>query len=402
MLYYEFRKHFLTGNRLILLGICLLLNCAGIYYSCAFFRERGSGLPILLNYVDENLRGELTLEKVNLVIAETQRLEAATQEMTASRSYNPDALTGNIISDAFMFQLDVYPAVKYAYGYYYFTKNLVERASDNAVFYQKLNNETDRRLNEKIVRDFQGRRIQRFHLMFGARMFALYDFSAYLFALFCALVVSPALTSEKETEMTSLLMTTKKARRNLLPKKVLYCLSATALLSFLFTVSDVVGFLLFSPIDGFSDPIYAIELFQNSPLTCSIAGYIAITFFCRTLALWTIGSLLLLISTWVDKTLYIFLFAVSIVSLLYFIPAPDIGIASPVQFLHAGLLLKSRYLFTPYANINILGYPVYSFLAVIGLQLILFLLFCGLAFFRFAKIYRVGTIRRKKDESAPF
>lgn len=398
MLYYEFRKNFLTRRRLILLAVCLLLNWAGIYYSCAFFRGRGNGLPALLNYVDENLRGELTLEKVNLVIDETQRLEALTQDMTASRAYNPDTLTGNIISDAFMFQFDIYPAIRYAYSYYYFAENLVARAAGNVRFYDALGNLADRRLNEKIVRDFQGRKIDQFHLMFGARMFALYDFSAYLFALFCVFVISPVLSGEKEAEMTSLLMTTRRARRNLLPKKILYCLSATGLLSLLFTLSDVAGFLLFSPIDGFFDPIYAIELFEKTPLTCSIAGYIAITFLCRTLALWTIAAFLLLISTWIDKTMIIFLAAAAIVSGIYFIPAPNLDIIAPIDLLHAGLLLKSRYLFAPYANLNLFGYPVSAYIVVICVQLVSQLVFIRLAFFRFAKIYRVGTGRSGKEE----
>jgi len=306
------------------------------------------------------LKGTLTEDKINFVISETKRLQELTADQTASHEYDPNTYTGNIYADNFLFSLDIYPEVKYAVSYAYDNKRIVEKAEDNIDFFTNKNNSYERTKNEQIVSIYGNRVITEFYDLKGMKYFVYYDFSSLIVLLLCVLIVVPVFVGESETRMDLLLPSFKKGGAKLVWTKILFTFSVVLLISLWFSVWDLVGFSMFTPLRGFDAPLFALKDFQFTPLNLKVYQYIFLGFFLKTIGVGELIVLVLLASRTFKKTIYAFGVSAGVILIPYLSLFSAKESFRFYEVINPALLIKNRYLFMNFAVQNIFDYPVRS------------------------------------------
>jgi hypothetical protein len=360
LLIYEFKKNAFKPYVILLVLVCTLVNLIGIYLSCGTFRPASDWEGFEKLY-ESKLKGEFTEDKINFVISETDRLTAIAREHNASTEINPDTYTGvNVYADSFLFMFDIYPPMKYAVSYSFDNNRIVENAKDNIDFFTGKNNTYEVRKNEQIQSLYHDRDIKNFYDLRAMERLVVYDFSSLIILLLCVLVIVPVFVTEKETRMDQLLPSFKKGGLKLVWTKILFSFTVVFLISLWFSLWDLIGFALFSPLRGFDAPLYALEAFQFTPLNLKIYQYFLLVFVCKTIGFGTLVSLVLLASKAFSKTIYAFLVSTSVILIPYlsqFFARDSFRIS---ELINPALLIKARNFFMRFSVQNIFGYPVSS------------------------------------------
>ncbi len=356
---FEFKKYALKSYVLILFLVCTLVNLAGAYFSCAYYKQIFDFVNFQKLY-NSQLKGPLTEEKIDFVISETDRLQALTADQTASHEYDPNSYTGNIYSDNFLFSLDIYPEVKYAVSYAYDNERIVQRAEDNIAFFTAKNNPYERRKNAQIISLYSNRIITDFYDLKGMKYFLYYDFSSLIALLLCVLIVVPVFVGEKETKMDQLLPSFKKGGARLVWTKIIFTFSVVLFVSLWFFIWDLVGFSLFTPLRGFDAPLFALQDFQFTPLNLEVYQYIFLGFILKTIGIGTLISLVLLASRVFKKIIYAFGISAGVILVPYLSQFVAKDSFRFFELVNPALLIKNRYLFMVFSVQDFLGYPVNS------------------------------------------
>ena len=360
LLRFEFKKFVFKPHVLLLMIACTLINLVGVYSSCRYFRL-GSDLEAFTTLYDGFLQGKLTEEKINFVITETERLQALTADQTASHEMGTGMYTdGNVFSDFFMFIFDIYPKMEYAVSYSFTANEIVKKASDNITFFEEKGNHYEVRVNEKIAARYANRVIHEFYDLRAMENYLIYDFSNLVALLVCVVMIVPVFVSEKEAEMDKLLPALKNGGGKLVQVKVIFTFLIVLQVSLWFSLWDFIGFSLFSPLQNFDAPLYAIEIFQFTPLDITISQYFLLNFIFKTIGLGAITSLVLLASQAFRKTLYAFAVSTIAVLIPYLSRLSEKRSFTFVELINPALMLKNRHLFKLYSVQNIIGYPIAS------------------------------------------
>lgn len=368
LLLFEFKKNAFKPYVLVLLIVCTLVNLIGAYFSTAYYQQSYENFQKLYNSV---LKGELTEDKVNFVISETNRLQELTADGTASHEYDPNTYTGIIYSDYFLFLFDIYPEVKYAVSYAYDNNRIVEKAKNNIDFFTNKNNLYELKKNEQIVSIYSNRIIKEFYDLKGMKYFVSYDFSNLIILLLCVLIIVPVFVGEKETKMDQLLPSFKKGGARLVWTKILFTFAVVFLISLWFSVWDLIGFSLFTPLRGFDAPVYALNDFQFTPLNLRFSQYLILGFVLKTIGIGTLISLVLLASRAFKKTIYAFVVSAGVILIPYLSQFFAKDSFKFSELINPALLIKNRYLFMDFSVQNIFDYPVSSATVAVAANLIL-------------------------------
>lgn len=368
LLLFEFRKYAFKPYVLLLIIVCTVINLVGVYFSTSYYKQIYDHENFQKIY-NSRLKGKLTEDKIDFVISETERLRKLTADGTASHEYNPDTYTGNIYSDNFLFTLDIYPEIKYAVSYAYNNRRIIEKAKENIEFFTKKNNVYEGRKNERILSLYNNRIIGEYHDLKGMKYFVYYDLSSLIILLLCILIIVPVFVGENETRMNLLLPTLKKGGLRLLWTKIEFTFTVVVLISLWFSILDLLGFALFTPLRGFDAPVFALKDFQFTPLNLNFAQYLLLAFILKVLGVGTLVALVLL-SSWVfKKTIYAFGMSALVISLPYlsqFIPKDSFQY---YELINPALLMKNRYLFMNFSVQNIFNNPISSVTVAIAANL---------------------------------
>lgn len=359
LLVFEFRKYAFKPYIIVLVLICTVVNLVGAYFSCAYYKQIYDHEHFQKLY-NSLLRGPLTEDKINFVISETKRLQELTADQTASHEYDPNSYTGNIYADNFLFSLDIYPEMKYAVSYAYDNKRIVEKAKGNIDFFTTKHNFYERTKNELVVSIYSNRIITYFYDLKGMKYFVFYDFSSLIVLLLCILIVVPVFVGERESRMDQLLPSFKQGGIRLVWMKIMFTFTVVLLISAWFSVWDLIGFSLFTPLRGFDAPVFALKDFQFTPLNLKIYQYIFLSFVLKTIGLETFISLVLLVSRAFHKTIYAFGTSAGVILIPYLSQFLDRESFRFYELINPALLIKNRYLFMNFAVQNIFNYPARS------------------------------------------
>lgn len=359
LLIFEFKKYAFKTYIILLVLICTIINLIGAYFSCAYYKKVYDH-ENFQKFYSSLLKGTLTEDKIKFVISETKRLQELTADQTASHEYDPNTYTGNIYADNFLFSLDIYPEVKYAVSYAYDNKRIVGKAEDNIDFFTNKNNSYEQTKNEQIVTIYGNRVITEFYDLKGMKYFVYYDFSSLIVLLLCVLIVVPVFVGERETRMDQFLPSFKKGGTRLVWTKIMFTFTVVLLISLWFSVWDLVGFSLFTPLRGFDAPVFALKDFQFTPLNLKVYHYLFLGFVLKTIGVGALISLVLLASRAFKKTIYAFGISAGVILIAYlsqFIAKESFRF---FELINPALLIKNRYLFMNFAVQNIFDYPVRS------------------------------------------
>lgn len=390
LLGFEFIKHVRKPYVLILLGVFSVFNLLAIKAVTDYLKTAIYDHANYQKIYREKLKGPLTEDKVLYVIEETDRLQKLTEERTASTMIDPDSITGvNVYADSFLFEFDIYPDIKYAHTYYFESQDTVQKALQNIAVFQDVGNKFEQSKNEQIVSLFQSRNIPVFYNLRSMRYFVTYNFSWIFILTLGVLVIVPVFVNEYDTKMYQLLPTTIKGKLQLKRTKVFFTLLIATILTTWFSLLDFIGFAVFTPLEGFNAPLYALSEFMNTGFSLTVGAYLVIAFLCKLIAVSVFCMFTLFVSKITKNLIVAFVISLSSAVGIYLSRYFSRGSFSLLEFLNPAFLLNSRFPVMKYSVQNIFGNPVPSLYIGITAGLLLLLTLIWLTLFPFGKIKKV-------------
>lgn len=392
---YEIRKNFLKPYLFLILFMLTLINIVTIY---GYYKENhvfsarqdDTRSKAFWNLYEEKFKGNITLEKINaLMEIYTPLYQTCIIERSFSTEYNPNTFTGYEFGDYRMLDLGFVRPMEYAYTYREHAQNIANKAKENLKFFRSINNKYQYRSNLKIAALFGGRKITRFyHTEMYDNLFR-YDFSSFLILLMTILALVPVFVTEKETEMSLILSTSKKGGKETVNAKILSSFVYVIIIGIWFYMIDFLTFAYFYKLTGITNCLYALRDFMLTPLNITMGGFILLSAGIKIIGLLAISSIILFLSAIFRRTLLPYILSLSSVFLMIF--ANDFKAAiffNPVE------LIVNRELFKNTAFINLMGFPVHKFIGVIASVLFLTGIFILATKMTRRKNIRLNKIRR--------
>ncbi|MEK4005048.1 ABC transporter permease [Paenibacillus sp. FSL H3-0333] len=364
---YEWQKHFRKGTIIIAILLFSIMNIGKIY--SIYEREAllsNPGWKELYAEQYHTFGGRITNAKIKQLMTIYQPMENQTAEHTLSSTYRPEGTwLSNVYEDWNFFRYCfVYP-MKYNYDYKAYASNVVIKAKENSIFFKSFGNLYESRKNEVIARIFHGRDITSFSDKEMYRGYVQYEFSSLLVLLLCMYGLISVFLSEKETEMDSLLMTTKTGGFKVLYAKLWASGLFICLISIWFWFLDYTTFyLIYGSKGGSSSPLYALEDFVHTPLNISLGQYALLYSFFKTMGMIVAGLSFLFISNLFRNALIPFLSGLTLIIVCTYMQEAFAGPGHMLlKLLNPFVLVVNRDLFRKAEFIALLGYPIPSYIA---------------------------------------
>ncbi|WP_342480374.1 ABC transporter permease [Paenibacillus sp. FSL L8-0340] len=396
---YEWRKHFRKGSLIAALLLFTVLNVGKIYSvheSNSLLENPGWGALYTEQFHD--FGGTITDEKIRRLMAIYQPLANQTAELTTSTTYRPPGTRlSNVYTDWNFFRYCFVNPMKYDYDYKAYAESVVTSAKNNITFYEALGNRYDSRKNAAIAELFQGRSITSFAYTEMYNYYVQYDFSALLVLLICLYGLLNVFLSEKETEMDTLLLTTKAGGVKTAWAKLLASALFVCSVSFWFWLVDFFAFsLLFDSWDAAFSPLYALEDFIHAGLNMNLGQYALLSALVKTAGMLVLGLLFLLISSLFRNALLPFILSLLIsFGCMYQQEAFAGSGRILLKIINPFVLVVNRELFRRAEFVSLLGYPLPSYIAALLIAASLGIVFlCGLAIFMRKNALRKGDGNR--------
>ena len=375
---YEFIKQFCKHSILALFVVFSLANLFKIYgeYQSYSYLTDGNGERSWHTHhwqLYEEYRGEITLKKIEHLLAVYQPLVEATSDMTASTAVDdPNTMTGNLYSDRNLLDRYFVQPMQYFYEYSGRSEQVANKARQNAALYGERGAVYQQRENSIIYNLYAGRAITAFAYREMCNYYLNYDFSIVLTLLISLYGVISTFVNERETQMDMLLLVNPNGGRKTALAKILAATLFLLLTSLWFSLLDLIGFAVsFQTLEGLALPIFAIPNFAESSVNISIFQYALLSAALKCAGAWVIGMLWLLVSMFWKNALVPFVinFALCMALIVN-------GAASAYssffwrKALNPYSLLANRVLLGKTEFINLGGFPVLTWQAAIWFALI--------------------------------
>ncbi len=322
----------------------------------------------------EFLCGPIDKQKIDRVISETKRLSEIVASQEFSREFDPETRTGYLFSDFNLYYGYLEPNLKYAVSYAYDIQDVLQRAEENIRFYELVGNTKNLNENQDIVRLYAGRSIDEYRNLYGARYLLFYDFSSLLIIFLLIVTLSPSFVSEKENRMDQLFPTFPSGERKINSTKLSFIILITIIYCVWFFVMDLIGFALFSHLQGFSMPLYSIQEFRLTPLTLSIIQYYGVNLIFKILGMLLVAFFVSIHSKFLPKIVYVFLGSILPLVLFVVWQPRTHSTLGWLDYINPMLLIKNRYLFLSYHPVFVGPYPIQPMVPAILTAIIMILL----------------------------
>ena len=373
--YYEWKKLFLKKTLLCVLLIFTVIDIAKAwqeYRTSTYLTDDKA--PDMMSWSEAywtlypEYRGEITTDKMNDFLEYYRPLEEKISDLTASSiADNPDYMTGSAWQDYYLLERYYAKPMKYFYQYGNKAGRVAEKAKENASFYQKHGNIYESRKNAMIYHLYHDRTVKEFAYTEMYHYYLYYDFSDVLIFLLCIYGIARVFSCEKEAQMEELNVVSVNGGKRLVRYKILAVLLYTACISCWFALVDFFSFaVFFRSLEGENMPIYAIENFSGSAVTCTIGQYAIISFFARTLGFFVFSMIFLTISELCKNALTPFVISVALCIIVIF-TGDYFAHSSHIiwKVINPYFLITNRTLFCETEFVNFFGNPVFSYEAAL-------------------------------------
>jgi hypothetical protein len=257
--------------------------------------------------------------------------------------------------------------MRYAYDYKSYAREVAAKARENVSFYESVGNSFESRKNAVIAELFAGRAITSFSYTEMYQYYVQYDFSALLALLICLYGLMSVFLSEKETEMDTLLLTTKAGGAKTVWAKLMASALFVCTVCFWFWLVDFAAFsVIFGSREAASSPLYALEPFVNASLNVSLGTYAVLSAFVKTAGILVLCLAFLLISCFFRNALIPFMIGLSVAFGCMYMAEAFMG-SGRVLFkaINPFVLVVNRELFRKAEFVPLLGYPLPSYVAAL-------------------------------------
>lgn len=374
---YELRKAFGSPWMLAFLVLLLLTNLWKLkdeYDKKTAFRQTYA--PVYEDFYGR-WKGEILPENVQELMAIYGPLQTKMENMIISGAYDPDAYTYSEETDLTFFESLFQLEMKYDYLYQNRAAEIVNQANALADFYARVGNDYEAKKNLDMAASFAGRQIGDFADTQWVEVWLNHDYSAMLVLLLAIFGLSSVFVMERETEMYMLLRTTRRGGGTTMAAKSLASLLYLFLICLLFFGSDVLMLgLLSGHGEALGNPVYAIRLLENTPLTMTIGTYLLWATAVKSLGVVACGMIVLLLSCLCKKVLFAFLGSLGVLFLLVLLQ--EIAAArTALRWFNPLELVMVRDLTREIGYVNLLGQPVQVYGFVLGGVILVMVLLAG-------------------------
>ena len=400
---FEFIKQFCKRSTLVILVLFSIINLLKIHseYKAYSYLSNGnderSWNAVYWHLYDE-YSGEITVEKINHLLDLYSPLAEATADMTASTATdNPNTMTGNLYSDRNLLDKYYVQPMQYFYGYQSAADRIAEKARENSLLYEERGEEYEARKNVVIYRLYADRAISEYayHEMYN--YYLNYDFSTVLMLLLCLYGIVSTFVSEKETQMDMLLLTSVNGGKKTALAKIVAVTVFVWLVCLWFSLLDYIGFAAsFHTFEGWSLPAYAIPNLAEAAVNINLLQYSLLSAALKAVGAWTLGMLMLLLSTFWKNALIPFVLDLATCMALIIGGASVAYSSFPwAKVLNPYSLLTNRILMGKTEFLNIANHPVLTYKVAVAFALISSLLI-ALAIYFLSAENRHCCVRRAK------
>ena len=374
---YELRKAFGSPWMLAFLVLLLLTNLWKLkdeYDKKTAFRQTYA--PVYEDFYGR-WKGEILPENVHELMAIYGPLQTKMENMIISGAYDPDAYTYSEETDLTFFESLFQLEMKYDYLYQNRAAEIVNQANALADFYARVGNDYEAKKNLDMAASFAGRQIGDFADTQWVEVWLNHDYSAMLVLLLAIFGLSSVFVMERETEMYMLLRTTRRGGGTTMAAKSLASLLYLFLICLLFFGSDALMLgLLSGHGEALGNPVYAIRLLENTPLTMTIGTYLLWATAVKSLGVVACGMIVLLLSCLCKKVLFAFLGSLGVLFLLVLLQ--EIAAArTALRWFNPLELVMVRDLTREIGYVNLLGQPVQVYGFVLGGVILVMVLLAG-------------------------
>lgn len=374
---YELRKAFGSPWMLAFLVLLLLTNLWKLkdeYDKKTAFRQTYA--PVYEDFYGR-WKGEILPENVQELMAIYGPLQTKMENMIISGAYDPDAYTYSEETDFTFFESLFQLEMKYDYLYQNRAAEIVNQANALADFYARVGNDYEAKKNLDMAASFAGRQIGDFADTQWVEVWLNHDYSAMLVLLLAIFGLSSVFVMERETEMYMLLRTTRRGGGTTMAAKSLACLLYLLGICLLFFGSDALMLgLLSGHGEALGNPVYAIRLLENTPLTMTIGTYLLWATAVKSLGVVACGMIVLLLSCLCKKVLFAFLGSLGVLFLLVLLQ--EIAAArTALRWFNPLELVMVRDLTREISYVNLLGQPVQVYGFVLGGVILVMVLLAG-------------------------
>lgn len=374
---YELRKAFGSPWMLAFLVLLLLTNLWKLkdeYDKKTAFRQTYA--PVYEDFYGR-WKGEILPENVQELMAIYGPLQTKMENMIISGAYDPDAYTYSEETDLTFFESLFQLEMKYDYLYQNRAAEIVNQANALADFYARVGNDYEAKKNLDMAASFAGRQIGDFADTQWVEVWLNHDYSAMLVLLLAIFGLSSVFVMERETEMYMLLRTTRRGGGTTMAAKSLASLLYLFLICLLFFGSDALMLgLLSSHGEALGNPVYAIRLLENTPLTMTIGTYLLWATAVKSLGVVACGMIVLLLSCLCKKVLFAFLGSLGVLFLLVLLQ--EIAAArTALRWFNPLELVMVRDLTREIGYVNLFGQPVQVYGFVLGGVILVMVLLAG-------------------------
>ena len=317
-----------------------------------------------LNNVYSIVEGSITLEKMNWIISEHNRLDNIIQKGQFSTEKDEEnTYTGYVFSDNALFE-QIYEETKYAFNYEIEAQEIVSVAMENVVYYQNRSNESKAAYYSAMADAFKNRGISDFYRTEGWMSYLEYEFSNLMVLLAIMIELSTTFSLEWELGTKSIMCVISGGVHKCRRDKLLFTMLFVFLITSCFSIQDYLIFADQYSLQGLNNPLYAIPEMRETPLNISIGLFLLLNFLAKLLGMWFFSLQLLLLSMLMKCNLYAFSSSVMVLAIHILLNAmgSDISVLS---------LFNSVQLCSEFKGIAIANYFVPYIFSPIVIQFII-------------------------------
>ena len=376
---YEFTKLFCKRSIFVVLILFSVINLFKIHsefylYSYLADGDDSRSWNSVYWQLYKKYSGEITTEKINHLLSLYQPLVDATADMTANTATgNPNTMTENVYSDRNILEKYYMQPMEYFYSYRAYALEVAEKAKENVRLYKEQGQTYEVRKNSVIYNLYSGRSITTFAYQEMYNYYLNYDFSCILILLLCLYGIVSTFVCEKETQMEMLLLTNPDGGIKTTFAKIIAATWFVIIVAIWFSVLDYIGFAVsFGTTEGYDLPLYAVSNFSTAAVNCNLWQYAILSAVARTIGIWTINMVFLLISMFWRNTLIPFVADFG-AALCLIIAGALQSYSSNIwlKIINPYSLLTPHVLFGKTEFIDLAGYPIQSYSAAIMFAIII-------------------------------
>lgn len=379
----EFKKMFFQWKFILLILIFLIVNGFKIVLSNELEPRAIESRNLYSNAgyseTEKTVSGEITLEKAQKIV---NGYNAHTAFLQGNGKYSQENLNYYIM----------YPNFVYQYEYHTKMTEKFEIANENIEFFDKRKNTYLKEKNELFLKCYKNRFIADYYNSSDFNILFEYDFSTFLLLILTLIYSMQLFFSERQSGMLTILKSNRKGKKLLPFIKITSFAVIILIISALFYVEDILIHGAMFHLNGWSNPIYAINEYQFCIYNGSIAGYYILICLIRIAVLFIMGLIFSLVAQLIKGKIFPQVINLIIISVCIMLSEQSeefsfISMLNPINLLEFDKIAKQ------FNVINFFDMPIssFQFLSIIIILCLIILLLLNYM------IYRIPMQRRRKQ-----